>query len=184
MSINKEITIHSYSSENTKTYPYLLSKYAIQELNEQLFNKITYDLSNKYRGLICEREFPLYAYKFEIMKDIKRFRFYKCPFYNQLFHLIEKKFLKEITLYQVRSRSGLLTRNMLHDIIQSNTEYNYNSCVTYDVGKISLGHVVNKNDVNQTLDKFKPFQAKQRPMSKHEKMIQYNCTIHKPTSKK
>lgn len=184
MSINKEITIHSYSSENTKTYPSLLSKYAIQQLHEQLFNKITYDLSNKYRGLIYEREFPLSAYRFEIMKDVKQFRFYKYPFYNQLFHLIEKKFLKEITLYQVRSRSYLLSRNMLHEIIRPNTEYDYNSCVSYDIGKISLGHIINKNNMNQSLDKFKAFQVKPRPVSKHEKMLQYNCTIRIPTTRK
>ena len=154
-----------------------LSKYEIEELQSKLLSTLKKDLNNKYGNLIRQKEFNLKSYEKELMKEIKYFSFHNYPFYNQLFRIVEKKFLKEISNYSERDKNGLLTIENIDDMVKNYKTYDFNICTSYNVGKISLRKIINEEDIMKPVDKYPQRQKTPKKITKNDIMKAYNKTI-------
>lgn len=155
-----------------------LSKIEIDKLHSKLLFTIKKDLKNKYNVLIRQKEFDLNSFDKTIIKEIKYFAFHNYPLYNQLFQLIERKFLKEIANYSEKEKNGLLTMNNIDNIIQPPSQYEYSMCLTYNIGKVTLRNVIKEEDKNGIIvDKYPKRQKSPKPISKTDIMKVYNSTL-------
>lgn len=159
-----------------------LSKYEIEELQNKLLSKLKKDLKNKYGNMIHQKEFNLKSYEKELMKEIKYFSFHNYPFYNQLFRIVEKKFLKEISNYTEREKNGLLSIENIDEMVKNYKTCDFNICTSYNVGKISLRKIINEEDIMKPLDKYPQRQKTPKKITKNDIMKAYNKTILAKTS--
>ena len=154
-----------------------LSKIEIDKLHDKLLFTLKKDLKNKYNVLIRQKEFDLNSFEKTIIKEIKYFAFHNYPLYNQLFQLIERKFLKEIATYSEKEKNGLLTMNKIDNIIQPSSKYEYSMCVTYDIGKVTLRNVIEEEKNGIVVDKYPKRQKSPKQKTKIDLMKAYNSTL-------
>ena len=139
-----------------------LTRFQIQELYRNLFNKVKSDIMNKYRSLIRDKAFDFGRFSPKITKEIEAFAFDEHPYYLQLFRHIEKIFLHEIS-----SNSSVYTSSLKQPYTKETVtaitnpshryHYQYDSPSSLIVGKVTLRSLIN-DDVSGAItnvDKYK-----------------------------
>ena len=170
-----------------------LTRKEINELNENLSKKVKNDLSNKYYNLIRDKRYDINAFDKEIQKEVIKFKFHLNPFYNNIFAIIEKKFLEEITKYLDYYYRGLFYPKFIERIMDRKEEnkyenkyetYQFDKSICFDIGKVSIRNIIENENFLKPVDKYKNKQPKPKDKGKTEKMSEYNKTIPLPLPKK
>jgi methionine synthase II (cobalamin-independent) len=166
-----------------------LNRKQIMELNENLFKKIKNDLKNKYYNLIRDKHYDINAFNKVIKNEILKFKFHINPFYNNIFGLIEKKFLEELTKNLDYYNRGLFYPQFIERIMDRNEEideyenYQFDKSICFSLGKVTLRNIIENEKILKPVDKYKKKISKEKKKSKTDIMFDYNKSIVFPSKK-
>ena len=101
---------------------YTLSKEDLNSFSKSAYEKVRNDLKNKYSQVIRDKNYDIKQFEKTLKKEVDEFNYLNYPKYNEMFHKIEKKFLRCITTYDDINRK-LLSKDNVRKII--NQEHYY-----------------------------------------------------------
>ena len=166
-----------------------LNRKQIMELNENLFKKIKNDLKNKYYNLIRDKHYDINAFNKVIKNEIIKFKFLINPFYNNIYGLIEKKLLEELTKKLDYYNRGLFYPQFIERIMDRNEEideydnYQFDKSICFSLGKVTLRNIIENEKILKPVDKYKKKISKEKIKSKNDIMFDYNKSIVVPSKK-
>lgn len=103
---------------------YTLSKDDLKSFSKNAYDKVRNDLKNKYSQVIRDKNYDIKLFDKILKKEVDEFNYLNYPKYNEMFHLIEKKFLKCITSYDDVNRK-ILSKDNVRKIINQDNFYFY-----------------------------------------------------------
>ena len=173
------MNINALIVNDIKKHETNLNYYQIQKLHKNILNKIQFHLNSKYKSLIFDKQFNWDNFLPEIKLIIYQYKLYKNydKYYDEVFRIIEKKFLKYITNYSENYYNGLLYDKYLKTVLnQHPNDYEIDDAHYKGVGKVTLRNII-KNEKQLKPDKYKLKKPKIRFLSKNQIMNDYDLKL-------
>ena len=156
-----------------------LNYYEIQKLHKFILNKVLFHLNSKYKSLIFNKQFNWDSFIPEIKVKIYEYKFYRHSNedFDDLFKIIEKRFLKLITNYPENYYNGILYDKYLNTVLnQHPNNYEIDKAHFNGVGKVTIRNVI-KNEKQLNPKKYLKQKPKIKPKSKIQIMNDYDLKL-------